>query len=301
MCKFKSVVLLKTGDKVRLYHSPQSDSHAAIISANAEKFAGVADADFASVEILEDVIAIDESTKPEWAINYVIKHKKALFRFRAKHYNLKYAETIAHEKEREREKQRIKALVGENKFYAIANHFSFNKYTVKNISAVELAEIFMYRELAITLPEAKTKILEAIEKRNKKRAGRTGQTRPQPTDLREKIFAELKRRKDARASFINSLKTAQDPRSYKRFEYGKWYSSFKTFKVSDTVLAEIRWCEDTDWDYYSRRYGRPKNTFYGREVEFSVLGKTGVEKMSYTLDSFRGDFLEKAIKWFNEL
>jgi len=197
MCKFKSVVLLKTDDKVRLYHSLNSDSHAEIIRANAEKFAGVSGLDFASLEILDAVIVIDEATKQDWVINYVRKHEKALFRFRAKH-----------EKVREREEQR--------------------------------------------------------------------------------------------ASFISSLKTAQDPRSYKRFEYGKWYSSFKTFRISDTVLAEILWCVDPDCDYCHRRYGRPKETYYGREVEFSVLGKTGVEKMSYPLDSFRGNFLEKAIKWFNE-
>ena len=65
----------------------------------------------------------------------------------------------------------------------------------------------------------------------------------------------------------------------------------------------MEWDSESDWDYYAKSYGRPKNTYTNREVVFKTIGKLGkvVDVFSYPLATFAGAFVEKAIAAYQDI
>lgn len=63
------------------------------------------------------------------------------------------------------------------------------------------------------------------------------------------------------------------------------------------LYFRITWNEETDWDYYSKSYGRPKNYYSDRRVEMLKVDPFGETKVigTYNLDTFQGNFLIPAI------
>jgi hypothetical protein len=55
-------------------------------------------------------------------------------------------------------------------------------------------------------------------------------------------------------------------------------------------VAKVTYHEDVDWNYYGKRYNKPKVTVSNRKVTFYKGGK----EVEIELESFRGDFLLKA-------
>lgn len=66
-------------------------------------------------------------------------------------------------------------------------------------------------------------------------------------------------------------------------------------------VLRITWDETSDWDYYSKSYGRPKNTYTNRRVELLAPSSTGnyfAITKTYDVDKFAGKFLVEAIAAF---
>ena len=87
MCKFKSAVLLKKDEKIKLFHCNSTDSHSEIMAIYKKEFKDVDDSNFASIEILEDKIIVDEQTPRDWAEKYIKENEDLLFAFRLKDRN----------------------------------------------------------------------------------------------------------------------------------------------------------------------------------------------------------------------
>jgi hypothetical protein len=64
-----------------------------------------------------------------------------------------------------------------------------------------------------------------------------------------------------------------------------------------SMYFRVTWDEESDWEYYSKRYGRPKNTYSNKRVELLEINKLGqlIKTAEYNLNNFQGDFLYRAI------
>jgi len=75
-----------------------------------------------------------------------------------------------------------------------------------------------------------------------------------------------------------------------------WDCGHTYIAISRGVVAVVRWDTESDWGYYSKSYGRPKNTYSNRRVDFCKIvdGKIAIV-YSHSVDSFRGNFLSDAL------
>ena len=157
-------------------------------------------------------------------------------------------------------------------------------------------------------------ILSEIDRQQAIRKARAD-ARPAPGTWREGRILEMQRIRSIKRENWLSIKThsldtlsaiySRRPRAISLCEalnksYAADWSNLYTYINFGDDLLRVAWDTDSDWNYYSRRYNRPKNTYSNRRVElltFSYDGDSNGIKIVdvYHVNAFRGPFLIDAI------
>jgi hypothetical protein len=177
---------------------------------------------------------------------------------------------------------------------------------IKKLNAVTLSQVWNYRSEGLTLDQAKSQLLGAIQQRTKKfRRWPEGPSCPQSPN--KYLNLSIKKKQNI-GSFLDLYNKSEHVNQYFLYNYGTWKNSCKYFALPDVglfypVIAQIYWETETDWDHYAKNYGFAKNTTSNRMVVFKTIGKLGEIKtiFEYPLTSFSGNFMEKAIAAFQRI
>ncbi|NCB09317.1 MAG: hypothetical protein EOM73_14275, partial [Bacteroidia bacterium] len=186
------------------------------------------------------------------------------------------------------------------------NYWSDTK--VSRLKSAEMLAYWDYKAEGLTLLEAKTQLLQAIGHRatvQKLRDKNNPPAKKQPG----RILRMLEAKRNSIKLFVKSCEKYDPAMYYFRYSYGNYQYQQRTFVVPEIdhngfpVTATIGWREDHDWDYYAKRYGRPKSTYSDRKVLFQSIGKLGQVENIFTFDlnNFAGNFMEKAIAGFQRV
>lgn len=175
---------------------------------------------------------------------------------------------------------------------------------IKKMKASELSIFWDYKTEGFTLPIAKEKLIETIVVREKLHEAKikVGKSTVSRAEKYLTLQTEKKKRID---NYIKMCTTLSHVRDYSHFGYGNYKYSRRTFILPGTetpypVTATVDWSEDHDWNFYAKKYGRPKSTYSDRAVVFQTVGKLGKfeDIFRFDLTSFSGNFMEKAIAAF---
>lgn len=84
------------------------------------------------------------------------------------------------------------------------------------------------------------------------------------------------------------------PDALSRTYTASWDTPKTRIYLSANYCAIVTWTTASDWEYYAKSYGKPKNTYSNRRVE---IYKKLVDTPVYVVhvDSFRGEFLRASI------
>jgi hypothetical protein len=191
----------------------------------------------------------------------------------------------------------------------VANHlkilrticgYYWSETTILSLKASKLSPVWDYRAEGLNLDQAKQSLIAAIKTRVSIHHRRDALQRDSlPTPGR--YLSLFNQKKKSISDFISLFDSAEHVNRYTRYSYGKYNCQCRTFQLPGTntkypVTVRVDWTEDTDWEYYAKSYGRPKNTYSNRQVIFKTINKLGkVVELSYPLTTFAGAFMEKAI------
>jgi len=173
----------------------------------------------------------------------------------------------------------------------------FNEYSVKNISSNEVKGVWNY---AGKISEAREILVQICKHRDRISQVKVKEVNDVLSFSRNRRESQVKRNFSERRHFVSRIEKALRPSDYKNYQYGTWDSTPKCFKINETTVAEIKWSCESDWNYYSKGYGRPKNKISNRGVNFSTFNHATATytHVFYSIETFAGNFLEKAIAQF---
>jgi hypothetical protein len=80
--------------------------------------------------------------------------------------------------------------------------------------------------------------------------------------------------------------------------YKASWDSTATYIIFGQNILRVTWDQKSDWDYYSKKYGRPKNTYTNRRVELLTSYSFGSPVKTYYVEKFIGPFIIDAIASF---
>lgn len=195
-----------------------------------------------------------------------------------------------------------------NRFQVVASICKsyWHEYKIGSMKSAEMLAHWDYKAEGLTLIQAKQELIEAIQHREKVSRSRTARpVQPQPG----RIIRMLEQKKRYISQYLKSCENLDSAKSYFRYQYGNYRHQQRTFIVPEIkhngfpVTVQISWDEDHNWDYYAKSYGRPKSTYFNREILFRSIGKLGKETIIFTfpLNNFAGLFMEKAIAAFQRV
>lgn len=183
----------------------------------------------------------------------------------------------------------------------------WDKNRINRLKSSSLIPVWDYKAEGLNLEQAKAVLINAIDFRAKASLLKSCNRRP-VSPWSSLPFAPghylslFNEKKKSIANFTAMFERCLHVNQYSHYNYGKFNCQCRTLQLPGTntpypVIAGIHWDEETDWDYYAKSYGRPKNTYSNRRVVFRTIGKLGQVETIYTypLTSFAGNFMEKAI------
>lgn len=76
-----------------------------------------------------------------------------------------------------------------------------------------------------------------------------------------------------------------------------WHGADLYVALPGGLTARVTWDVDSDWDYYAKSYGRPKNTISNRRVEvWRWTPEAGLERvLAIAVEAFRGYWLRRVL------
>jgi len=171
-------------------------------------------------------------------------------------------------------------------------HESHESNEVKKRNIVALCADFRKEKLS----EIKEKVAREIERQEKIRATRKKYYYWKNSPYWENRYAQKLDRKNAeKENWKNRIRKAISVKDALQKTYrASWNIASTKIKISQNVIAEVTWDEESDWNYYSKSYGRPKNTYSNRRVEFYFFDTCAAEIVdlkTYPVANFQGNFL----------
>lgn len=177
----------------------------------------------------------------------------------------------------------------------------WTKYHIERMKSPDLIHFWNYKLEGLTLDVAKLQLIKCIETRDQVAAAKPKRWHGKAKGKYTELLSEKKKRIADFLAACEKLEPAQ--RAY-HYNYGNYKYKQRTFiltnKTEHPFTMSVSWCEDHDWEFYSKRYGYPKSTYSDRCVIFKTIGKLGVttDVFTYPLESFSGNFVERAIAAF---
>jgi len=80
---------------------------------------------------------------------------------------------------------------------------------------------------------------------------------------------------------------------FKESYVAAWNNYYPDIELGNDYRAVIAWDTNSDWDYYSKGYGRPKNTYSDRRV--GIRHKFNGKILNIPVNTFQGEFLRKSL------
>ena len=191
-----------------------------------------------------------------------------------------------------------------------AKRLGFSTYSVKNASASLIAETWDYKKDGLKVDAARDILTQICNQKSKMSRSRFSADPLTGGGVKRKIEHILGERNSKRRDFQKKLEKADNPNEYQtyvnqfgdtvKYTYGVWSSNPRDFKISESTIAKIDWTTESDWEYYSNSYGKPKNIYSDRCVKFRTFDrKTATYTYrTFELETFAGQFMEKALAWF---
>lgn len=181
-----------------------------------------------------------------------------------------------------------------------AKKLGFSTYSVKNASASLIAETWNYKADGLKVDSARDILTQICDEKRKLSRSRFSADPLTGGGVKRKMERILKERNSARISFAKGIASALPINTYSNYSYGRWDLPTRDFYVSNNTIARITWSEESDWNAYSKSYGRPKNTYSDRAVKFITFDHKSATKeiKVFPLDTFAGQFMERALADF---
>lgn len=183
---------------------------------------------------------------------------------------------------------------------------NWNESFIERIKSVDLLNFWDYKSEGLKLDQAKSLLINACNKRyliskNKHKEFHLYSKKNRFLDMQSE-------KRKAIETFILFCEKLESIKKAYCYRYGNYKYSHKTFILPCTntkypVTLTVAWDEEHDWDFYAKSYNRPKSTYDNRRIEFKTIGKFGNKEIifTYLLDSFAGNFIEKAIAAFYKI
>lgn len=181
-------------------------------------------------------------------------------------------------------------------------HYITSSYSLKKLNANTFKA-----ETGLKLKKAEIEqlILSEIDRQQTIRKARAD-ARPAPSTWREGRILEMQRiRSIKRENWLRRRQKAISLSEALNKTFRASWDEPTTDILFGEFLLHVAWDTDSDWNYYSKRYNRPKNTYSNRRVELLTFGPESIGGGKivdvYHVNAFRGPFLIDAIVRFCNL